>query len=211
VHKNGVNEVMRAELVFTYQVAGELITAQATGAVGRESGGGEQVRTHGQILEFVAYTLAMLWIKALHIVFVASWFAGLFYLPRIFVNLAMVEPGSVAERDRLLLMARKLFRFTTLLALPALALGLTLWLVYGIGFGPGPGNGWMHAKLLLVLLVLGYHHACGKILKRFEAHEPHKPNEPQTPQRSHVWYRWFNEAPVLLLLAIVCLVVVKPF
>ncbi len=153
----------------------------------------------------------MLWIKALHIVFVASWFAGLFYLPRIFVNLAMVEPGSVAERDRLLLMARKLFRFTTLLALPALALGLTLWLVYGIGFGPGPGNGWMHAKLLLVLLVLGYHHACGKILKRFEAHEPHKPNEPQTPQRSHVWYRWFNEAPVLLLLAIVCLVVVKPF
>jgi len=84
-------------------------------------------------------------------------------------------------------------------------------LAYGIGFGPGPGNGWMHAKLLLVLLVLGYHHACGKILKRFEAHEPHKPNEPQTPQRSHVWYRWFNEAPVLLLLAIVCLVVVKPF
>ena len=153
----------------------------------------------------------MLWIKALHIVFVASWFAGLFYLPRIFVNLAMVEQGSVAERDRLLLMARKLFRFTTLLALPALALGLTLWLAYGIGFGPGPGNGWMHAKLLLVLLVLGYHHACGKILKRFEAHEPHKPNEPQTPQRSHVWYRWFNEAPVLLLLAIVCLVVVKPF
>ncbi len=147
----------------------------------------------------------MLWIKALHIVFVASWFAGLFYLPRIFVNLAMVEPGSVAERDRLLLMARKLFRFTTLLALPALALGLTLWLVYGIGFGPGPGNGWMHVKLLLVLLVLGYHHACGKILKRFESHEPH------APQRSHVWYRWFNEAPVLLLLAIVCLVVVKPF
>mgnify|MGYP006267254465 CR=1 FL=1 len=144
----------------------------------------------------------MLWIKALHIVFVASWFAGLFYLPRIFVNLAMVEPGSLAERERLLLMARKLLRFTTMLAVPALALGLTLWLVYGIGFGPGPGNGWMHAKLLLVILVLGYHHACAKLLKRFEAHES---------QRSHVWYRWFNEVPVLLLLAIVCLVVAKPF
>ena len=70
----------------------------------------------------------MLWIKALHIVFIASWFAGLFYLPRIFVNLAMVEPGSVAERARLLLMSRKLYRFMTILAIPALALGLWLWL-----------------------------------------------------------------------------------
>ena len=70
------------------------------------------------------YTCAMLWIKALHIVFIASWFAGLFYLPRIFVNLAMVEPGSVAERARLLLMSRKLYRFMTILAIPALALGL---------------------------------------------------------------------------------------
>ena len=70
----------------------------------------------------------MLWIKALHIVFIASWFAGLFYLPRIYVNLAMVPAESVAERDRLLLMARKLFRFMTILAVPALALGLWLWL-----------------------------------------------------------------------------------
>ena len=70
------------------------------------------------------YTGSMLWVKAFHIVFVASWFAGLFYLPRIFVNLAMVTPGSVAERERLLLMARKLLRFTTLLAVPALGLGL---------------------------------------------------------------------------------------
>ena len=85
----------------------------------------------------------MLWIKAFHIVFVASWFAGLFYLPRIFVNLAMVPPGSDAERARLLLMAHKLMRFTTLLAVPALALGLYLWLVVGIGLGEG--NGWMHA------------------------------------------------------------------
>jgi putative membrane protein len=142
----------------------------------------------------------MLWIKALHIVFIASWFAGLFYLPRIFVNLAMVPDGSDAERQRLLLMARKLYRFMTVLAVPALVLGLWLWLYYGIG--KGPGNGWMHAKLLIVLLLLGYHHSCGSILRKFEAGQM---------QRSHVWFRWFNEAPVLLMLAAVCLVVVKPF
>lgn len=146
------------------------------------------------------YTFPMLWIKSLHIVFVASWFAGLFYLPRIFVNLAMVPPGSLAERERLLLMARKLLRFTTMLAVPAVALGLWLWIGYGIGWGPG--NGWMHAKLAVVVLVLVYHHACARQLRRFEAH---------APTRSHVWYRWFNEAPVLMLLAAVVLVVVKPF
>ncbi len=142
----------------------------------------------------------MLWIKALHIVFVASWFAGLFYLPRIFVNLAMVPAGSDAERARLLLMARKLLRFTTLLAVPALGLGLYLWLGYGIGMGPG--SGWMHAKLALVLLVIGYHHGCSVMLRKLEA---------GSSQRSHVFYRWFNEIPVLLLTAIVVLVVVKPF
>ncbi len=144
----------------------------------------------------------MLWIKAFHIVFVASWFAGLFYLPRIFVNLAMVSPGSSAERDRLLLMARKLLRFMNLLAVPALGLGIVLWAYYGIGWGAGPGNGWMHAKLLVVLLALGYHHACGSLLRRFEANRN---------TRSHVWFRWFNEVPVLLLVAAVVLVVVKPF
>lgn len=143
---------------------------------------------------------SMLWVKAFHIVFVASWFAGLFYLPRIFVNLAMVEPGSNTERERLLLMARKLMRFTHMLMVPAVALGVWLWAGYGIGWGPG--NGWMHAKLAAVLLVLGYHHACGVMLKRFEA---------GLNRRGHVWYRWFNEAPVLLLIAVVCLVVVKPF
>ena len=142
----------------------------------------------------------MLWIKSLHIVFVASWFAGLFYLPRIFVNLAMVPPESVAERARLLLMARKLLRFTTLIALPALAFGLWLWLGYGIG--RGPGNGWMHAKLAIVLLAIGYHHACGRVLAKFEG---------SRNTRSHVWFRWFNEVPVLLLLAAVILVVVKPW
>lgn len=148
----------------------------------------------------IPYTLPMLWVKALHIVFIASWFAGLFYLPRIFVNLAMVTPGSVAERDRLLLMARKLLRFTTLLAIPAIGLGLWLWLGWGIGLGPG--NGWMHAKLFFVVLALGYHHACGVLLRRFEADQN---------RRSHRWFRWFNEVPVLLLLATVVLVVVKPF
>ena len=142
----------------------------------------------------------MLWIKSFHIVFVASWFAGLFYLPRIYVNLAMVPADSHAERERLLLMARKLMRFTTLLALPAVGFGLALWGVYRIGFGPG--NGWRHAKWVVILLALGYHHACGTLLKKFEA---------GTMQRGHVWFRWFNEIPVVLLLIAVVLVVVKPF
>jgi len=142
----------------------------------------------------------MLWVKSFHIVFVAAWFAGLFYLPRIFVNLAMVPPESVAERQRLLVMSRKLLRFTTLLSLPALVLGLLLWLYYGIG--KGPGNGWMHAKLVAVFLAVGYNHMCGAMLRQFEA---------GVNRRSHVWYRWFNEAPVLLLTVAVVLVVVKPF
>ncbi len=142
----------------------------------------------------------MPWIKSVHIIFVASWFAGLFYLPRIFVNLAMVPPESVSEEQRLLLMARKLMRFTTLLMIPALVLGFVLWLVYGIG--QGEGNGWMHAKLALVVLAIGYHHMCGAMLRKFEAH---------ANQKSHVWFRWFNELPVVLLTLTVILVVVKPF
>jgi putative membrane protein len=142
----------------------------------------------------------MLWVKSFHIIFVASWFAGLFYLPRIFVNLAMVAPGSVAERERLLLMARKLMRFTHLLAVPAVLLGLWLWLGYGIGLSAG--SGWMHAKLAVVVLVLGYHHMCMRLLRQFE--RGHN-------QRSHVWFRWFNELPVLLMVAAVVLVVVKPW
>jgi putative membrane protein len=140
----------------------------------------------------------MLWIKSLHLIFIVSWFAGLFYLPRILVNLAL-ETDSAASA-RLLLMARKLYRFMSMLALPALVFGLWLWLGYGIG--KGPGNGWLHAKLLLVVLLIGYHHACGSLLKKFEQ---------RRNTRSHVWYRWFNEVPVLMLAAIVVLVVVKPF
>ncbi len=142
----------------------------------------------------------MVWVKAFHIIFVASWFAGLFYLPRIFVNLAMVPPESVAERERLLLMSRKLLRFMTLLMWPALALGLVLWLVYGIG-GMPPAN-WMSLKLVAVLLAIGYHHLCARHLRYFESGEA---------SHSHIWYRWFNEAPVLLMVAAVVFAVVKPF
>lgn len=139
-------------------------------------------------------------IKSLHIIFVASWFAGLFYLPRIFVNLAMVPEGSQAERERLLLMARKLLRFTHILCVPALLFGFWLWL--GVGIGKGPGNGWLHAKLLLVALTLAYQYSCVVKLRQFVTNNN---------QRSHVWYRWYNEFPLLMLVGAVFLVVLKPF
>ena len=140
----------------------------------------------------------MLWIKTFHIVFIASWFAGLFYLPRIFVNLA--QQTDPAVQQALLGMARRLYRFTNILAIPAVLLGLWLYVQYGIG--RGPGNGWMHAKFVLVLFVIGYHHSCGVILRKFEQ---------GTNGRSHIFYRWFNEIPVLMLVAITTLVVIKPF
>ena len=141
-----------------------------------------------------------LWVKAFHIVFVASWFAGLFYLPRLFVNLAMVPADSHAERERLLLMARKLYRFMSLLMVPALVLGFVLWLAYGIG--RGPGSVWLHVKLALVVGAVGYHHMCRGLLRGFEQF---------TNRRSQRWYRVFNESAVLLFAVIVVLVVVKPF
>ena len=139
-----------------------------------------------------------LWVKAFHIIFVASWFAGLFYLPRIFVNLAQVSPDSHIERERLLLMARRLYRFVSLLMIPALVLGFWLWLGYGVG----KGQGWMHAKLVLVLAVIGYHHTCRSLLRSFEQ---------MANKRSERWFRVFNEVSVLLFAASVVLVVVKPF
>ena len=142
----------------------------------------------------------MLWIKALHIVFVASWFAGLFYLPRIFVNLSQVPADSHAERERLLLMARKLQRFATILMVIALASGLWLWLGYPLW--RGPGNGWLHAKLTLVLGVIGFHVMNARLLRSFER---------AANRRSHVWFRVYNEISVLLFAAIVALVVLKPF
>jgi putative membrane protein len=139
----------------------------------------------------------MLWIKALHIFFIVGWFAGLFYLPRIFVNLAQV-PESGAERDRLLLMAAKLSRFTRLLAGGAVLFGLWLWL----GFGIGRGEGWIHAKLFLVACLVGYQVACSRQLATLQSGRT---------VHSHIWYRWFNEIPAVLLFGIVVLVVVKPF
>ena len=138
----------------------------------------------------------MLWVKAFHIVFVIGWMAGLLYLPRIFVNLALVPADGVAERDRLLLMGRKLYRFSMWLSVFAVAFGL--WLLLGFGIS----GAWLYAKLVLVVLLVGYHHYCGALLKQFAR---------GANTHSHAWYRVFNEIPALALLAIVVLVVVKPF
>jgi putative membrane protein len=138
----------------------------------------------------------MLWVKALHIFFVISWMSGVFYLPRIFVNLAMET--DAASSARLLLMARKLYRFSMWLSVFAVVFGA--WLVY-LQYGASMPH-WLHAKLFFVVLVIGYHHACGGILKKFEKGEN---------RRSHKWFRVFNEMPVFMMLAIVLLVVVKPF
>jgi putative membrane protein len=136
----------------------------------------------------------MLWLKAFHIIMVVSWFAGLFYLPRLFVNHAMTTDSATSER--LKIMERKLYRFMTPLSILALASGLWLWLGFGIT------GGWMHAKLALVVVLIGYHLYCGKLVSAFRD---------DLNQRSHVFYRWFNELPVLILTAVVILVVVKPF
>jgi len=141
-----------------------------------------------------------LWVKALHIVFVASWFAGLFNLPRYFVNLALVSTDSHAERERLLLMARKLYRFSGILMVPALGLGLWLW--WGFGAWSLTTNVWLTVKLALVIAVIGYHHACGVLLRRFEQ---------MANRNSERWHRVFNELTVLLFVAITVLAVVKPF
>jgi putative membrane protein len=138
----------------------------------------------------------MLVVKALHISLVVAWFAGLFYLPRIFVNLAMVPADSPAERDRLVLMANKLFKFMTPLGVLAIMLGLWLW------FGYGFSGGWLHAKTTLVALLVVYHMHCGLVLKAFQTGRN---------TRSHVWFRFYNEMPVLILFAVVFLAVLKPF
>ena len=139
-----------------------------------------------------------LWVKAFHIVFVASWFAMLFYMPRLLVNLAQVPADSHAERERLLMMGRKLYRFGGLLMLPALLLGFWLWLGYGVG----AGQGWLWAKLGLVVGAVGYHHASGSMLRAFASGRN---------RHSERWFRVFNEVSVLIFAAVVVLVVVKPF
>ena len=135
-------------------------------------------------------------IKTFHIVMVVSWFAGLFYLPRILVNLAMVAPDSTAERDRLLLMATKLYRFMSPIGYLVIGSGLWLWL------GVGISGDWLHAKIALVISLVAYELYCGKLLNDFRLGRN---------THSHVWYRWFNEAPVLILLVVTTLVIFKPF
>ncbi len=137
----------------------------------------------------------MLWIKALHIIFMVAWFAGLFYLPRLFVYHAMTEEAAGGERFKV--MERKLY-------MGIMAPGAVLTLVFGVWLwlGYGFGGGWLYAKLGVVLLLLVYHLWCGKLIRDFR----HDRNT-----RSHVWYRWFNEIPTVLLSAGVLLVVLKPF
>lgn len=136
----------------------------------------------------------MLWLKAFHIAMVVSWFAGLFYLPRLFVNHAMVEDR--ATQAQLTLMEGKLYRFVTPIGALAVASGLWLW------FGYGFSGGWLHLKVALVAGLIAYHFYCGHLLKVFAAGQN---------ARSHVWFRFFNEVPVLVLFAVVFLVVLKPF
>ncbi len=139
----------------------------------------------------------MLWVKAFHVIAVITWFAGLFYLPRLFVYHAMAEDS--ASRERFKIMERKLYRgIMTPSMIATLALGI--WLLY---LNPAwLKMGWMHAKLTLVVLLVGYHHVCLAYMKKFAA---------DANTKSHVFYRWFNEVPVLFLIAIIILVVVKPF
>ncbi len=138
----------------------------------------------------------MLWIKVFHLLFVTSWFAGLFYLPRIYVNLAQAHDAPTVAC--LVGMAHRLYRFMTPIAVLAIAFGLWLYLGYGLG----QGQAWMHAKLAAVALLVIYHLTCGRMLKRFEQNKN---------THSHRYYRWFNEIPVLLLLTVIALVVARPF
>jgi protoporphyrinogen IX oxidase len=137
----------------------------------------------------------VLWLKAFHVIFMVTWFAGLFYLPRLFVYHAMTaEPEG---RERFKIMERKLYRgIMTPGAVLTVVSGLTLWLYYGIG------GGWLHAKLALVAALIAYHLWCGKLLRDFRDGRN---------ARSHIWYRWFNEVPVVFLVGVVVLVIVKPF
>ena len=137
-----------------------------------------------------------LWLKLLHVFFVIAWFAGLFYLPRLFVNMAMVQAGSV-EYQCLLLMAEKLIRFMTPLGILAFAAGMVIPFV-----NQWWGMGWVHTKVTLGVILLGYHGFCWKLLQDFQDGRN---------RYSHRWYRVFNELPVVLLAVALYLVIFKPF
>ena len=137
----------------------------------------------------------MLWVKTFHVLFVASWLAGIFYLPRIFVNIAQAEAAGEPVA-RLHDMAYRLFRFTTIIAAVALSFGLVLWLHYGID------GTWLHWKLGFVVLLLGYHHACGLYVRRMRT---------GALGRTPTFFRIFNESGVLIVFAILVFAIVKPF
>jgi protoporphyrinogen IX oxidase len=139
----------------------------------------------------------MLWVKALHIAFMVTWFAGLFYLPRLFVYHALAEDATSIERFKV--MERKLY-WGIMAPGAVLTVGFGLWL--WLGWFRGAASGWLHAKLLLVCVLILYHLWCGKLLRDFAAGRN---------RHGHVWYRWFNEVPVVILFATVFLVVLKPF
>ncbi len=140
----------------------------------------------------------MLWVKAFHVIFMVTWFAGLFYLPRLFVYHAMSDDEISNERFKT--MERKLYRFTTPSMLLTVAFGI--WLLIDYAWAAYSHMGWLHAKLVLVALLIVFHFYCGKLVKDFQQ---------DRNRRSHVFYRWVNEAPVPVLLIVVILVIVKPF
>ena len=136
----------------------------------------------------------MLWVKSLHIVFMVTWFAGLFYLPRLFVYHALSH--DTLSKERFKLMERKLYwGIMTPGAVLAIFFGLWLWL------GWGYAGAWLHAKFALTAVLVGYHLWCAKLMRDFRAGRN---------RRSHVWFRWFNEVPTLVLFAAVFLAVFKP-
>lgn len=140
----------------------------------------------------------MLWVKAFHIIAVVTWFAGIFYLPRLFVYHAAAD--DEISRERFKIMERKLYKGIMWPSM-MVVIGLGVWLI-SFNAGYYLSSGWMHAKLTLVTLLVGYHLYCGKLIQRFRDDQN---------QRDHVYYRWFNEIPVLILIAVVILVVVRPF
>ena len=140
--------------------------------------------------------MTMLWVKALHIIFVVTWFAGLFYLPRLFVYHAMADDGVSLERFKV--MERKLFwGIMTPGGVLSILFGLWLWLGWFHG-----ASEWLHVKIALVALLAGYHVWCWRLLRAFAENRN---------TRNHVWFRWFNEIPTIVLFATVLLVVLKPF
>lgn len=138
-----------------------------------------------------------LWFKLLHLFFMISWFAGLFYLPRIYVNLAQVEPGNRSEYLRLLGMAGRLFKFMTPLGIGAVLTGFVI--PFTVNWW---GMGWVHTKVTLGVVLLGYHFYCYRLLLDFQENRN---------RYTHKWFRVFNEIPVVIMAAALYLVVFKPF